>query len=258
MQRGSHNIIMLYNMPPPYIDARASRWIKNNAIACSCICFALYTICTRRRRHARKRPDAPITPPCNACCVWDDGRRRDEWVRWADCTGGPRRRSINEILFSRRRRRRPFNFRRRRHFIFFSVTHRTPPPADARSLPAAPTPPPPPPHFRRPAMRSQPLHTHRHRHRRRRRPERFGAASAREKMQIRREFYRRGPTPPPPPLPLAIGTRRRQRRQTGRRRAVRARGPCTTRRQRKAQLNSATTRSATPFVLYIYIYARPM
>lgn len=73
-----------------------------------------------------------------------------------------------------------------------------------------------------------PLHTHRHRHRRRRRrrrPERFGAASAREKMQIRREFYRRGPTPPP----LAIGTRRRQRRQTGRRRAVRARGPCTTR-----------------------------
>lgn len=169
-------------------------------------------------------------------------------------TGGPRRRSINEILFSRRRWRRPFNFRRRRrHFIFFRL--RTGRRAATRRRhtflatrctgPALPSP-----------GNAQSLHSLHHRRRRRRRSERFGAASAREKMQIRREFYRRGPTPPPtPPLPLAIGTRRRQRRQTGRRRAVRARGTCSTRRQRKAQLNSATTRSATP-VVCIYMYVR--
>lgn len=182
-------------------------------------------------------------------------RRRVGATAWTG-TGGPRRRSINEILFSRRRwlRRRPFNFRRWRHFIFFRL--RTGRRAATRrrhsrtffatrcTSPALPWP-----------RSAQPLHSL---HRRRRRPERFGAASAREKMQIRREFYRRGPTPTPP-LPLAIGTRRRQQRQTGRRRAVRARGPCSARRQRKAQLNSATTRSTTPIVyIYIYMYAEPM
>lgn len=115
------------------IDACAKRGIKNNAMAAAASVSSCST-CTRRRR-ACKRPDAPITPPCDAY-VWDDGCRRDECCRvmqWGELVqagrGGDR---STKFFFSRRRRRRrwwqrPFNFRRRRHFIFFfSVTHRTP------------------------------------------------------------------------------------------------------------------------------------
>lgn len=162
----------------------------------------------RCRRRAYKRPDAPIKP------------------RQADRR---RPRSINEILFPWRRRR-PFNFRWRRHFFRLRTgRHATPPPREffaAACTHAAPA---------TVARTLRPPNVL-GRRRRRWRERRCKFAGNFIDVGLRRRRRRR--------RSLSAPDGGSDGRRVGGGGGASCAGPLCARRQRKAQLNSATTRRA--------------